>query len=101
MRESFPKVSFEVLDPNEEWSVPEHMHIIDTVVNLSQPMVIRGLDAFMSAPRMTCHDFDAYANLLFLRKLGKINDVTVFGLPPQYNEHGCMQWLNEQLRKEL
>lgn len=101
LREALPEVSFEVLDPNEEWDVPEHILIIDTVINLIEPQVILGLDAFMSAPRMTCHDFDAYANLMFMKKLGKIDDVTVLSLPPQYDEKDCVSWLVEQIDKEL
>jgi hypothetical protein len=101
LREALPDVSFEVLDPNEEWDVPPHMLVVDTVVNLTEPQAIRGLDAFMSAPRMTCHDFDAYANLMFMKKLGKVHDVTVLGLPPRYDEKACISWLTEQIDKEL
>ena len=78
-----------------------HPIIIDTVVNLSEPQVIHGLTAFVAAPRMTCHDFDAYANLLFLKKLGKITDVTVFGVPPRYDETRLVAWLERELRNEL
>jgi hypothetical protein len=101
LREKFPTISFEILDPNEEWDVPEHMVVIDTVINLTDPQTIQGLDAFMSAPRMTCHDFDAYANLMFMKKLGKIRDVTILGLPPQYDKKACISWLTGQIDKEL
>jgi hypothetical protein len=86
LRTTFPEISFETLDPNEEWEVPHHMHIIDTVVGIDAVTVFQGLDRFMKAPRMTCHDFDAYANLLLLRKLGKIDDVTIIGVPPAVSE---------------
>ena len=86
LRATFPTVSFETLDPNEEWEVPRNMNIIDTVVGINAVTVFQGLDHFMKAPRMTCHDFDAYANLLLLRKLGKIEDVTIIGVPPTLPE---------------
>ncbi len=101
LHEALPDVSFEMLDPNEEWDMPEHPFIIDTIVNLPEPQIVRGLSAFVAAPRMTCHDFDAYANLLFLKKLGKITDVTVFGVPPRYNEAQLVTWLERELRNEL
>jgi hypothetical protein len=101
LRERLPNISFEVLDPNEEWDVPLHMHIVDTVVNLREPTVTHGLDAFLSAPRMTCHDFDAYANLLFLKKLGKLTTITVFGVPPHAEEDAVLTWLIEKIPQEL
>jgi hypothetical protein len=42
---------------------------------------------------MTCHDFDAYANLLLLKKLGKIDDTIILGLPPGYEADKAMMWL--------
>lgn len=101
LRDTLPEVSFEVLDPNEEWDVSRHPLIIDTVANITKPQVIRGLAAFMAAPRMTCHDFDAYANLMFLKKLGKIDDATILGLPPEHDAHEAVAWLALALREEL
>ncbi len=86
LRAAFPDVAFEVLDPNEEWEVPRHVVIIDTVVNLAEVAVFHDLSAFIAAPRVTCHDFDAYANLLLLKKLGKIEEVTIIGVPPTATE---------------
>lgn len=77
-----PHLSFQILDPNEEWDVPAHMYIIDTVVGITRVTVFEDLSQFMNAPRVTCHDFDAYANLMLLKKLGKVERVTVIGVPP-------------------
>jgi hypothetical protein len=82
LRAAFPEISFEVLDPNEEWDVPAHMLIIDTVVNIDEITVFHDLKRFLAAPRLTCHDFDAYANLMLMLKLKKITAVTIIGLPP-------------------
>ncbi len=101
LRTALPDISFETLDPNEEWNMPEHPLIIDTVVNLEHPQVIHGLSAFLAAPRMTCHDFDAYANLMFMKKLGKVRDATVLGLPPQYSEDEAVRWLTVTIKGEL
>lgn len=97
LRKRFPDTEFVTLDPNEDWEVPEHMVIIDTVVGLTEPAVFTDLGAFVTAPRLTCHDFDAYANLLLLKKLGKLEAVTIFGLPPAYDEVQAMQWLESVL----
>lgn len=99
LRMTFPEVSFETLDPNEEWEVPRHMTIIDTVVGIDAVTVFQGLDHFMKAPRMTCHDFDAYANLLLLQKLGKIEDVTIIGVPPTLSEEDTRVLVTEELKR--
>jgi len=99
LREALPDATFTALDPNEDWSVPAHMLIIDTVVGIDEPRVFPGLDQFMRAPRLTCHDFDAYANLMLLKKLGKINDTTIFGLPPGIAEDAARAWLIQALKE--
>ena len=97
LRDALPDFTFMTLDPNEDWDVPRHMVIVDTVVGLEEPRVFEGLDHFMKAPRMTCHDFDAYANLLLLKKLGEIDDTTILGLPPGYSPENALPWLVDTL----
>lgn len=101
LKEQFPEWEFVMLDPNEDWNVPKHMVIVDTVVNIDEPRVFVGLEQFMRAPRLTCHDFDAYANLQLLKKLGHIDDTTILGLPPSYNPDAAQQWLIHELSKLL
>lgn len=81
LRDAFPHISFEVLDPNEDWSVPNHMIIIDTVMGIDQVTIFDSLDVFTRSPRVTCHDFDAYANLLLLKKIGALGQVTIIATP--------------------
>jgi len=97
LRETYPEHTFTHLDPNEEWDVPPHMYVIDTVVGLDEPKVFTDLKAFMAAPRMTCHDFDAYANIMLMKKIGKIEEATIYGLPPGTKEQHALSWLATQL----
>ena len=101
LQKAFPTVSFETLDPNEEWDVPQHMLIIDTVINSKKLQVFHDLDAFLQAPRMTCHDFDAYANLMLLKKLGKITSVCIIGVPPGLPEHEAFLALKKAIKTML
>lgn len=100
LRAALPQATFTTLDPNEEWDVPTHMHVIDTVVNLTEPRVFHDLTSFMAAPRMTCHDFDAYANLTLMHKLGKLTGVTIYGLPPHPHEARAVSWLKQAIIEE-
>ena len=52
-----------------------------TVVGIDKVTVFDDLDTFVQTPKMTCHDFDAYTNLQFLKKLGKIESVYIIGVP--------------------
>lgn len=91
--------TFTVLDPNEEWDIERDMVIIDTVLGIEKVTVFESLEAFSRAPRVTCHDFDAYTNLQFLKKLGKIDSVRIIGIPPSIEEEVVLQEIDKVLKK--
>lgn len=90
LRERFSDIQFVTVDPNEEWDVPEEIVVIDTVMGLpaggEKVTIFHDLEKFISAPRVTMHDFDALAQLRYLQKLGKIKKVTVIGVPSALSE---------------
>jgi hypothetical protein len=86
LRKKFPRIQFEVKDPNEEWEAPEELTIIDTVEGIREVTVFDDLSQFAAAPRVTMHDFDALTNLRYLQKLGKIKKVRVIGVPMNISE---------------
>ena len=92
-----PDVVFEIKDPNEEWDVPPELTVIDTVVGVTEPRVFASLDAFAAAPRLTMHDFDAYANLRLLQKLGRLKSVRVVGLPPDIEPRTALEFVKNNL----
>ncbi len=92
LRKRLPDIDFQVKDPNEEWDVPEELTVIDTVVGLKEPRVFDGLDAFSSAPRLTMHDFDAYANLKLLQKIGRLKKIRIIGLPPNLTKTSALSF---------
>lgn len=81
LKKRFAKIDFEIKDPNEEWEAPKNLIIIDTVLGINKPMVFKSLKNFSAPPRVSLHDFDAYANLKYLQKLGKIKKIKIIGLP--------------------
>jgi hypothetical protein len=91
LRRAFSSIHFEIKDPNEEWGVPEKLIIIDTVVGIKKVKIFEDLDSFDSAPRMTMHDFDALANLRYLKKLGKLKEVKVIGVPSDMSESEALE----------
>ncbi|KKS29791.1 MAG: hypothetical protein UV60_C0004G0038 [Parcubacteria group bacterium GW2011_GWA2_43_11] len=98
LRELFPEVTFIVLDPNEEWGVEKDMIIIDTVIGIEKVTVFENLEAFSKTPRVTCHDFDAYTNLQFLKKLDKIDSTYIIGIPVGIPEDRLIPDLTEAIK---
>ncbi|MEK7181071.1 MAG: hypothetical protein AAB738_01910 [Patescibacteria group bacterium] len=82
LKKQFPSHRFIVKDPNEEWEIPEELVIIDTVLGINKVTVFEDLKQFTSTPRVSLHDFDAFTNLLYLQKLGKLKKIKIIGLPP-------------------
>ncbi|MEK7208754.1 MAG: hypothetical protein AAB677_00660 [Patescibacteria group bacterium] len=82
LKAKFPSIRFEVKDPNEDWAVPVKLIVIDTVINLKKITIFESLEKFTAAPRISMHDFDALANLRLLKKIGRLKEIKIIGLPP-------------------
>ena len=100
LQQVFPNIYFETKDPNEEWDMPEEITIIDTVINLKDVTVFDDLDAFDTAPRLTMHDFDALANLHYMKKLGRLKKIKIIGVPPDIDEKKAFSAISKILRSE-
>ena len=83
LKKEFPEIEFAVVDPNEEWEIPENLVMIDTAEGIDKITIFNDLSSFSAAPNVTMHDFDAYANLQLLNKLGKLKKITIIGIPPR------------------
>ena len=97
LRRRLPAVEFLVKDPNEEWDVPEELTIIDTVVGIEEPRLFPTLNDFAAAPRLSMHDFDAFANLRLLQKIGRLKAVRIIGLPPEHDETAAADFVERSL----
>jgi hypothetical protein len=98
LKQRLPQVEFAAKDPNEEWDVPEELTLIDTVVGIPEPRLFESLDIFAAAPRLTAHDFDAYANLRLLQKMGRLKKIRIIGLPPMIPLSEALEFALKALR---
>jgi Ni,Fe-hydrogenase maturation factor len=98
LQKAFPSIDFEIKDPNEEWVVPEKLTIIDTAVGLKKVTVFDDLESFDTSPHLSMHDFDALANLRYLKKLGKLKKVTIIGVPPTLDESEAIKSVSKILK---
>ncbi|OHA00672.1 MAG: hypothetical protein A3H71_03485 [Candidatus Sungbacteria bacterium RIFCSPLOWO2_02_FULL_48_13b] len=90
LRQKLPDIEFIELDPNEEWGEDRNITVIDTVEGIKEVTVFDDMSDFVSAPRVTMHDFDALANLRLLKKLGKIEKIKIVGVPPTISKQEAL-----------
>ena len=82
LKKEFPKIKFKYLDPNEDLSFDDDNPVIlDTAVELREPTLITDLNNIAIKKSTTMHDFDLGFNLKLLKKLGRIKDVRIIGVP--------------------
>lgn len=95
LKKIFPHVSFELKDPNEDLESEEDLTIIDTIHGIDKVTIFYDLSQFKPAPNISIHDFDLYAKLAFMKKLGKLAKVKIIGIPKNISEKEAIQSLKE------
>lgn len=95
-----PDCVFHLRDPLEEWDeVPDPLIIVDTLKGVEKVTVFTDLDAFSDAPRVGMHDLDLLAQLKLLKKVGKLKQVIVVGVPPSLTPDEAVNQITASLPK--
>ena len=80
-------VSFVFVKPNEDvpFAGEGRVVILDTVHGIRDVTLIEGdeIEELILSPRGSVHDFDLAFQLRYLRKIGKLGDITIIGVPQQ------------------
>lgn len=99
LQKKFPSINFLPFDPTEE--LPENPHedliIIDTVMGIENAQKFDGLKHWSLSPRVTAHDYDLPLTLGILKKLGKIKNITIIGIPAKHKAKRVWQELTQLL----
>lgn len=78
-------VSFRFVGPNEDvpFADERRVVILDTVQGIREVALIPDseIDGFVLSPRGSVHDFDLAFQLRYLKKIGRLGQVYVIGLP--------------------
>lgn len=78
-------ISFVFVNPNEDvpFADARRVVILDTVRDLRDVALIEGdmVDRLIVSPRGSVHDFDLTFQLRYLKKLGRLGEVTIIGIP--------------------
>lgn len=88
LREIFPEFSFIIEDPNE-LNAPEtgNWVIIDTVFGIKTPILLSMSDVEkLSGKRISVHDYDLSAHLIWIKKINKNTDIKIIGVPPNMTQ---------------
>jgi len=78
-------ISFVFVRPNEDlpFAGKRHVVILDTVEGIRDVALVEGdgIDGLILSPRGSVHDFDLALQLRYLKKLDKLGEVTIIGVP--------------------
>jgi hypothetical protein len=83
LKKLFKEIEFVELDPTENLPEEENLVLIDSVVGIDKVRVLtlEDLDKVELSPRNSVHDFDLGFQLKLMKKLGKVKDVKIIGVP--------------------
>ena len=100
LTKALPEINFIVMDPNENIH-PENKElvIIDTAIGIDKVTVLEDIDKIEMSPRYSLHDFDLGFNLKLLKKLGKLEKVKIFCVPPDINKKQALKELVNLIKK--
>jgi Ni,Fe-hydrogenase maturation factor len=78
-------ISFVFVNPNEDVPFVDQRHavILDTVEGIQDVVLVEGdrIDVLVLSPRGSVHDFDLSFQLRYLKKLNRLGEVTIIGIP--------------------
>ena len=80
-------ISFVFVGPNEDVPFVDERRVVilDTVQGIREVTLLEGeeVDGFILAPRGSVHDFDLAFQLRYLKKLNKLGEVSLIGIPQE------------------
>jgi Ni,Fe-hydrogenase maturation factor len=87
LRDTVEGISFAFVDPNEDLPCGDERHVVilDTVQGIQDVALLKGdvIDRLILSPRGSVHDFDLAFQLRYLKKLNKLGEVTIIGVPQE------------------
>ena len=99
LKYQFPSIEFIISDPNENIKpINKELTIIDTVAGIDQVTVFRDLDKIQLDKIYSPHDLDLGFNLKLLQKIGKLEKVTIFGVPQNIEKEKILKQLIQILK---
>lgn len=100
LEKQFPDIVFHEMDPNENLKpISKELIIIDTAINTDKIRVLTDIDKIELPSLYSPHDLDLGFNLKLLKKIGQLEKVTIFCLPPDMEEKKALNQLIPLIRE--
>lgn len=102
LRELFPNIEFKEFDPTENLEAEIEqgkLRILDVVQGIDKVIVIRDIEQLKQNKIYSMHDFDLGFNLKLLKKIGKLKEVEIIGLPMKMKEEDAISQIHLILKK--
>ena len=85
LKSKIDNIKFIIVNLNEDLPFVNEKSIVilDTILGINEINIFdeKVLDKIFLSPRTSVHDFDLGFQLKYLKKLGKLNKITIVGLP--------------------
>jgi Ni,Fe-hydrogenase maturation factor len=85
LRLDFPQVDFTEVKPNQEVNFEDQsmVYILDTIAGIDETHIFdeSAIDRLTITSQSSVHDYDLAFQLKYLKKLGKINKISILGVP--------------------
>ena len=100
LQKEFPQINFIIQDPNENLQPDSEggLIIIDTVIGIDEIKIIHDINKIQQDHIYSMHDFDLGFNLKILKKIGKIKQICIIGVPSNINEKKAKRDLTNILK---
>jgi len=76
----------------------KELFIIDTAVGIDKVKVLDDIDKIELSPSYSAHDYDLGFNLKLLKKLGRLEKVTIFCVPQNIEKREALSELVKKIR---
>ncbi len=89
LRDLFPDIEFKEFDPTENLEAEienKKLSILDVVQGINNVTIIRDIEQLSQNKVYSMHDFDLAYNLKLLKKIGKLKEIEIIGLPQNISE---------------
>lgn len=89
LKKKFSNIEFKDTDPNENLEDEiEHgkLFILDVVEGINKIKIIKDIEQLKQDKIYSMHDFDLALNLKLLKKVGKLKEIEIIGLPMKMDE---------------
>lgn len=99
LAEKFPEIKFVDADPQDLDFSEDDLVIIDTVLGIEEVTVFDNLENFEKKSRISLHDHDLGMELFLQKKMGKIKNLKIIGIPPNFAQRKAFLQVCKNLKK--